>query len=47
MLELGEATVMKLLLNPKQVEAVAGRNWTSIEKEWKQHLEDFFASQTQ
>ena len=45
--QLGEKTVMELLLNPKQVEAVADRNWTSIEKEWKQHLEDFFASQTQ
>ena len=45
--ELGEKAVMELLLNPKQAEAVAGRNWTSIEKEWKQHLEDFFASQTQ
>lgn len=47
MLEFGEKNVMELLLNPKQVEEVAGRNWTSIEKEWKQHLEDFFASQTQ
>ena len=45
--QLGEKAVMELLLNPKQVEAVTGRNWTSIEKEWKQYLEDFFTSQTQ
>lgn len=44
MRELGEETVMELLLNPKQVEDVAGRNWTSIEKEWKQYLSDLFSS---
>ena len=39
----GEDAIYQLMLLPEKVETVTGKTWETLQKEWKQHIQDKYA----